>query len=207
MGWAPSQVDVNGSLKSWLEDDNIIVIASFPESFRSVIAGPSECGKTFLLKNLFLSSIQFDRLYIIGPTGDLYEDLKYEEIVFSKEVKELPSFDQQPKNIKKLMIFDNVGEKNQLIMNTFVEVDIVIVIWYILNKNYSRQLDRMLERIVIYLFSLNKEAEPPRLYIKMSLIEQNLVMMILVIYMKRHGKNLLITSLLINVKTGILMEN
>ena len=42
----------------------------FPESFRCVIAGPSECGKTFLSKNLFLSRIQFDSLYIIGTTGD-----------------------------------------------------------------------------------------------------------------------------------------
>ena len=42
-----SQIDVNGSLQSWLDDDNIIVNASFPESFRCVIAGPSECGKTF----------------------------------------------------------------------------------------------------------------------------------------------------------------
>ena len=74
--------DVNGSLQSWLDDDNIIVNASFPESFRCVIAGPSECGKTFLLKNLFSVSIQFDRLYIIGPTCDQNEDLKYEDIVF-----------------------------------------------------------------------------------------------------------------------------
>ena len=42
-----SQIDVNGSLQSWLDDDNIIVNASIPESFRCVIAGPSECGKSF----------------------------------------------------------------------------------------------------------------------------------------------------------------
>ena len=76
-----SQIDAKGSLQSWPDNDNIIVNASFPESFRCVIAGPSECGKTFLLNNLFFSSIQFEMLYIIGPTGDEYEDLKYEDIV------------------------------------------------------------------------------------------------------------------------------
>ena len=79
------KIDVDGSLKSLLDDDNIVNEAIFPESFRCVITGPSECGKTFLkflLKNLFLSSIQFDRLYRIGPTGAQYEDLKNKDIVF-----------------------------------------------------------------------------------------------------------------------------
>ena len=39
------RIDVNGSLQSWLDDDNIIINASFPESFRCVSAGPSECEK------------------------------------------------------------------------------------------------------------------------------------------------------------------
>ena len=78
---SPLQIDVNGNLQSWLDDDNIIVNVIFPESFICVIAGPSECGKAFSLTNLFSSSIQFDRLYIIGPTCDQYEDLKYEDTV------------------------------------------------------------------------------------------------------------------------------
>ena len=133
------KIDVKGSLQSWL--DNIIVNAIISESFRCVLAGKSasECGKKFLLKNLFLSVIQFDKLYIIGPTGDPYEDLKNKDIVFIWEIKYLPSPDQLPNNMKKLMIFNDVGVRNQLLMNTFVEVDIVIVIWYILNKIYSRQ--------------------------------------------------------------------
>ena len=122
-----SQIDANGSLQSWLDNDNKIVNASIPESFRCLIAGASECGKIFLLNNLILSSIQFDRLYIIGPTGDQYEDLKYEHIVF-KKINDLPSPNQLPKDIKKLMMFDDVGEGNQLLMKTFVEVDTVIVI-------------------------------------------------------------------------------
>ena len=56
-----SQIDANGSLQSWLDNDNIIVNASFPESFRCAIAGPSECGKTFLLNNKFLSSKKFEK--------------------------------------------------------------------------------------------------------------------------------------------------
>ena len=53
-------IDVNKSLQSWLDGDKIIVNAMFPENFRCVLSGPSECGKTFLLKYLFLISIQFD---------------------------------------------------------------------------------------------------------------------------------------------------
>ena len=39
-----SQIDANGSLQTWLDNDNITVNASFPESLRCVIAGPIECG-------------------------------------------------------------------------------------------------------------------------------------------------------------------
>ena len=59
-----------------------------PENLRCIIAGPSECGKTVLLKNLFIPGIQFDRLYIIGPTGNQYNDLEYKDIVFIKDIKE-----------------------------------------------------------------------------------------------------------------------
>ena len=70
-------IDVNGSLQSWLDDYNIIAAAAFPESFRCVIFAPNECGKTFLLKNIIIRSIQFDILYIIGSTGNQYYDLNY----------------------------------------------------------------------------------------------------------------------------------
>ena len=75
--------------------------------------------KTFLLKNMFLGSIKFDKVYIIGPTGDQYEDLKYEDIVFIKEKKYLSSPDQLPKDIKKLMIFDDNGVKEPVINEYF----------------------------------------------------------------------------------------
>ena len=75
-------IDVNGSLQSWITERNVTVYAPFPENLRCIISGPSECGKTVLLKNLFIPGIQFDRLNIIGPTGIQYNDLEYRYIVF-----------------------------------------------------------------------------------------------------------------------------
>ena len=43
-------ININEDLQSWLNDDKIITEATLPENFRCVISGPSECGKTFLLK-------------------------------------------------------------------------------------------------------------------------------------------------------------
>ena len=50
-------ININEDLQSWLNDDNIITEATLPENFRCIISGPSECGKTFLLKKLILESI------------------------------------------------------------------------------------------------------------------------------------------------------
>ena len=116
---SPLQINVNKSLQSWLDDDNIVVNAIFQQSFRCDLAGPSECRKTFLLKNLFLSCIHFDRLNIIGPSGDQYEDLKNKVIVFIKEINIVPSPDHIPKDLKKLMIFDDVGGKEPVINEYF----------------------------------------------------------------------------------------
>ena len=189
----------------------MIVKASFPESFSCVLAAPSERGKTFLLKNLFLSSIQFDRLYIIVSTGDQYEYLKYADIVFIKEIKGLPPPDQLPKDIKKLMIYDDVRGKEPDFNGHFCRGRHSKCNMIYLKQNIflaDRQIDRMLERIENYLFFLNKEVELPRLYIMISLIQQNIVMIILVIYVKKNGKSLIITSSLINLdKTEVLMES
>ena len=101
-------INVNGSLQSWITDSKIPVDVPFPENLRCIIEGPSEGGKTGLLKNLFISGIQFDRFYIIGPTGNQYNDLVYKDIVFIKDINELPHPDELPKYIKKLMLFDDV---------------------------------------------------------------------------------------------------
>ena len=45
-----NSVNMNEDLQSWLNDDDIITEATFPDNFRCIISGPSECGKTFLLK-------------------------------------------------------------------------------------------------------------------------------------------------------------
>ena len=105
-------INTNDDLQSWLNDDDIITEATFPNNFKFIIYGPSECGKTFLLKKLILASIFFDKLYIIGPTGDQYEDLERINpkaiIEFIKDIKDLPSPDKLPKDLKKLIIFDDV---------------------------------------------------------------------------------------------------
>ena len=44
-------ININNDLHSWFnDDDDIITEAAFPDNFRCIISGPSECGKTFLLK-------------------------------------------------------------------------------------------------------------------------------------------------------------
>ena len=87
-------INTNDDLQSWLNDDDIITETTFPNNFRCIISCPSECGKTFLFKKLFLASVYFDKLYITGPTGDQYEGLERINpkaiIEFIKDTKDLP---------------------------------------------------------------------------------------------------------------------
>ena len=116
-------VNINDDLQSWLNDDDIITEAEFPDNFRCIISGPSECGKTFLLKKLILASTYFDKLYIIGPTGDQYHGIERinpkANVEFIKDIKDLPSPDKLPKDLKKLMIFDDVRAKEPIINEYF----------------------------------------------------------------------------------------
>ena len=112
-------VNINEDLQSWLNDDNIITEATLSANFRCIISGPSECGKTFLLKKLFLASIYFDKLYIIGPTGHQYKNISCKSVEFVKDIKDLPSPDKLPKDLKKLMIFDDVRAKEPVINEYF----------------------------------------------------------------------------------------
>ena len=112
-------IDVNASLESWITDRNITVYTPFPENLRCIISGPSECGKTVLLKNLFIPSIELDKLYIIGPTGKQYDDLEYKNTVIIKDIKELPRPDKLPHDIRKLIIFDVVIAKEPIINEYF----------------------------------------------------------------------------------------
>ena len=62
------------------------------------------------------------------------------------------------------MVFDVVRAKEQLLMNTSVELDIKIVTWFTLIEIFSLCIDRMLESIIINLFM--KKIKPSLLYIK-----------------------------------------
>ena len=77
----------------------------------------------FYLKKLILASIYFDKLYIIVPTGDQYNGLERINpkaiIEFIKDIKDLPSPDKLPKDLKKLMIFDDVRAKEPVINEYF----------------------------------------------------------------------------------------
>ena len=124
----PIAININNDLQSWLNDDDIITEAEFPDNFRCIISGPSECGKTFLLKKLFLASIYFDKLYIIGPTGDQYQGTCFADegvdngkanVEFIEDIKDLPSPDKLPKDLKKLRIFDDVRAKEPIINEYF----------------------------------------------------------------------------------------
>ena len=116
-------VNINDDLYSWLNDDDITTEAAFPDNFRCIISGPSECGKTFLLKKLILASIYFDKLYIIGPTGDQYHGIERinpkADVEFIKDIKNLPSPDKLLKDLKKKMIFDDVRAKEPVINEYF----------------------------------------------------------------------------------------
>ena len=116
-------LNINEDLQPWLNDDDIITEATFPDNFRCIIYGTSECGKTFVLKKLILASIYFDKLYIIGPTGDQYNGLERINdkaiIEFIKDIKDLPSPDKIPKDLKKLMIFDDVRAKEPVFNEYF----------------------------------------------------------------------------------------
>ena len=127
---SPISVNINDDLYSWLNNDDIITEATFPDNFRCIISGPSECGKTFLLKKPILASIYFDKLYIIGPTGDQYqgscgadnglERINPKAIIeFIKDINDLPSPDKLPKDLQKLMIFDDVRAKEPVINEYF----------------------------------------------------------------------------------------
>ena len=52
-----------------------------------MISRPSERGRTYLLKNLFLMKLDIDNLFIIGSTGDQYEDCIY--AYFIPDINEL----------------------------------------------------------------------------------------------------------------------
>ena len=146
-------INVNESLQSWITDSNITVYVLVPENLRCIIAGPSECGETVLLKNIFIPGTQFAGSYTIGPTGNQYNDLEYKDIVFIKDIKELPHPDNLPKDIKKLMIFDDVIAKEPIINEYFCRArhencDMI----YLKQKIFSADRQNVRENCNLYFF-------------------------------------------------------
>ena len=75
------------------------------------------------LKKLILARIYFDKLYIISPTGDQYEGVERindkADFEFVKDIKGLPSPNQLPKDLKKVLIFNDVRAKEPVINEYF----------------------------------------------------------------------------------------
>ena len=194
-------VNINEDLLSWLNNDDIITEAEFPDNFRCIISGPSECGKTFLLKKLILASIYFDKLYILGPTGDQYNGLERINdkaiIEIIKEIKDLPSPDKLPKDLKKLMIFDDVRVKELVINEYFCRGRHKNCNMMYLKQNLF-SLDRQSVRENCNLFSLFEQRGKVLATIYQDFfINVNLVITILLIYVIRYGKSLIIILSLI----------
>ena len=72
---------------------------------------------------LILARIYFDKLYINGPIGDQFEGVERinhkADVEFVKDIKNLPSPDQLPKDLKKLMISDVFRAKEPVINEHF----------------------------------------------------------------------------------------
>ena len=69
-----------------------------------------------------MARVYFDKLCIIGPTGDQYEGVERinDKVVdFVKDIKDLPSRDQLPKDLKNLMLFDDARAKEPFINEYF----------------------------------------------------------------------------------------
>ena len=161
---------INEDLQSRLNDDNITTEATLPENFRCIISGPRECGKKFLLKKLILASIYFDMLHIIGRTGDQYhgtcstdEGLESvnpkASIEFFEDIKGLPSPDKLPKDLRKLMIIDDVRAKEPVINEYFCRGRHNNCNMIYLNQNLFT-IDRQSVRENCILFILFEQREP-----------------------------------------------
>ena len=63
--------------------------------------------------------MQFDILFIIGPTCDQYNDLDYGDVIFNRDIRKLPPPDELPRNKTRLMIFGDVDAKEQIMKEYF----------------------------------------------------------------------------------------
>ena len=77
---------------------------------------------------------------------------------------------------------------------------------YLKQKIFLTERQNVREKCNLFIF-LNKKVEPSLLYIMITLLDLNLVIMIFVLYVKRYGVSLIITLSLINLKIDIIVVN
>ena len=66
-----------------------------------------------------MTSTHFDKSDVIGPSGDQYDGMKHGKLEIIKDVKKVIPLDQLPKDMKKLMIFDDVRVKEPVFNEYF----------------------------------------------------------------------------------------
>ena len=127
--------------------------------------------------------------------------------MFIKDIKELPHPDELPKDIKKLMIFDDVIAKEPIINEYFCRARHENCDMIYLKQNIfsaDRQNDR--ENCNLFIFLEQRGKAITAIYYD-HFTDLNLVIMILVIYVKRCGPGLIITLSLINLKIDMIVVN
>ena len=105
------------------------------------------------------------------------------------------------------MIFDDVIAKEPIINEYFFRAkhenfDMI----YLKQNIFSADRQNIRENCNLFIF-LNKQAKPSLLYIMITLLNLNLVLIILVIYVKRCGPGLIITLSLINLNIDKIVVN
>ena len=71
-------------------------------------------------KNILIKVVcNLVRYTSLVPTGNQYDDLRYEDFEFIKKIIELTPPDKLPENLNKLMIFDDVEPKEPIIKEYF----------------------------------------------------------------------------------------
>ena len=100
-----------------------LLVQFFLENLRCIISGPGEWGKNCLLKNLVVSNTHIKKLYNIGTTGDQYGDIGIiideANVEFIKDIEDLNSPDEITKDLKKIIIIDDVKAKEPVINECF----------------------------------------------------------------------------------------
>ena len=144
--------------------------------------------------------------YIFGPTGNQYNDLEYKDIVFNKDIKDLPHPDKLPKDIKQLMIFDDVVAKEPVINEYFCRARHENCDIYLNYNIFSADRQNVRENCNLFIFfELTGKAVTAIYYDQFT--GSQLSYNDLVIYVKRCGPGLITSLSLINLKIDMTVIN